>query len=239
MVVNGLTHEVQLLPGEKFQGTIQLLNNSSITESCRIYQTDYFFKNTGESWYEKTGTIQRSNGSWIKVSSRLVTLNYNVTTAVNFEVTIPSDSTLKGTYWSVIMIEGITPPDTAKTRNGLTINSVIRYAVQIITHIGDTGTRELKFINVNLIKNNPVTGLDIDMENPGERALRPKVSVELFDGNGLTQGIFTTDPMRIFPGCSIRVRIPIEALKPGKYKGVLVAECEDDYIFGSNIEVEI
>ena len=69
VILNGLTHENQVLPGESYRGTIQIQNASEKSRSVRVYQRDYWFSYTGESKHDPAGTMERSNASWISFSS--------------------------------------------------------------------------------------------------------------------------------------------------------------------------
>jgi len=239
LVMNGLTHENQLSPGEKSTDRIQLQNASGQVKSVKIYQTDYWFSYKGESFYDKPGTIKRSNAAWITVSQLFVTLQPNEIKDIEFEVRVPQNDSLTGSFWSVIMVEGMAPIDTSASKQRITINTVLRYAIQVVTSIGNTGTRNLEFLNFGLGKEEGTTYFEADIENTGERMLRPEVGLELFDKNGVSQGVKKVEPKRIYPGTSVKMKVPLDGIVPGGYTGVLVADCNDDYIFGSNVNLEL
>jgi len=239
VVLNGLTHEKQIHPGETYRGTIQIQNTAKKEKSVRVYQKDYWFSHTGESKHDPTGTLPRSNGSWISFSPELLTLGPNQITTVNFEVKVPENDTLRGTYWSVLMVEGITPPDTSNFNSGVTINTAIRYAVQVITNIGNSGKNDIQFLGLNLDKQQEQNVLDVIIKNTGERILKPEMSIELFDSSGETVAVIKAEKRKTFPGTSIRVQLILEGVKPGNYTGVLIADCGEDNIFGTNLSLEI
>jgi len=239
IVLNGLTHENQGQPGESYRGTIQIQNTAAKEKSVRVYLKDYWFSYTGESRHDPAGTLERSNSGWLTFNPELVNLAPNEMSTIDFEVKIPMNDSLKGTFWSVIMVEGIVPPDTSKTEMGVKIKTAIRYAVQIVTNIGTTGVSDLQFLGMELAKDNENNILDVVVENTGERILKPELSVELFDINGNTVGIVRSDRRKTYPGTSIKITLNIEGIKPGKYTGVLVADCDEDHIFGTNLEIEI
>jgi hypothetical protein len=238
VVLNGLTHENQANPGETYRGTIQVQNASDKNKSVRIYQLDYWFSYTGESKHDPAGTLERSNANWITYNPQLLNLGPNETTTVNFEVAVPADS-LAGTYWSVIMVEGIVPPDTTSKSGGVTINTAIRYAVQIVTIIGETGTSDLNFLGMDINRQEETPVLHVALENTGERMLRPELAVELFDEEGNSVGVLKGERRKTFPGTSVMITIKLEGIKPGNYNGVLVADCDNDHVFGTNVSFEI
>jgi hypothetical protein len=238
IVLNGLTHENQAHPGESYRGTIQIQNASDKIRNVRIYQRDYWFSYNGESKHDPAGTLERSNAEWISFNPELVELGPNETSTVNFEVKVPGEP-LSGTYWSVIMVEGIVPPDTTGFSSGVTINTAIRYAVQIVTNIGETGTSDIQFLGMELGRQEETTLLHVALENTGERMLRPELALELFDETGNSLGTVIANKVKTFPGTSVMITLQLEGIKPGNYNGVLVADCDDDHVFGTNVSFEI
>ncbi|WP_319500702.1 hypothetical protein [uncultured Draconibacterium sp.] len=239
VILNGLTHENNAETGEGYRGGIQVQNAGTEPRSVRVYQRDYWYSFTGESRHDEAGTLDRSNAAWINYSPRLLTLQPNETVVVDFEVTVPSVDTLKGTYWSVIMVEGIQPQDTAAS-TGVKIHTAIRYAVQIITNIGNTGKRDLQFLGLELTADeNETQVLKVAIENVGERILKPELNLELFNADGESIGVFKAERRKTYPTTSILLSLPLEGVKPGEYAAVLVADCDEDNIFGTNLTLEL
>ncbi|HKL34591.1 MAG TPA: hypothetical protein VJ919_18770 [Tangfeifania sp.] len=239
VVLNGLTHENRAQPGETYRGTIQIQNTGKNNKSVRVYQRDYWFSYTGESKHDEAGTMERSNAGWISYNPELLTLDSSEVTTINFEVRVPGNDALRGTYWSVIMVEGITPPDTSQIESGVRINTAIRYAVQIVTNIGSSGSSDLEFLGLELARQDDQNMLYVAVENTGERILKPEMNLELFDESGNSVGVITSDQRKTFPGTSIMSSLVLEGIKPGNYNGVLVADCGEDRLYGTNLSLEI
>jgi hypothetical protein len=238
-VINGLTHEVTLAPGETTRGKIEIQNTSATATAVKLTQSDYWYSHLGESRYDAPGTNPRSNTSWVTLSSFYVTLGPHETKTVEFEMAAPSSDTLSGTYWSVVLVEGMAPPDTTSSRKGVSISTVTRYAVQIIAHIGETGLRDLRFDHLTLARDHDTPSLHVDISNPGSRSLRPEVALELFDAGGRSLGVIKADRKRIYPGTSARFTLILPSAEPGRYTGVLVADCDEDHIFGTNVNLDL
>ena len=81
--------------------------------------------------------------------------------------------------------------------------------------------------------------MNVAVENTGECILKPEMSVEVFDADGNSLGIFKADRRKTFPGTSIKSSIVLEGIKPGTYTAILVAECDEEHIYGTNISLEI
>lgn len=239
VVVNGLTHLHDVVPGETYRGVIEIQNTKSSDQAVKVYQRDYFFRHTGESLYEAPGSLPRSNADWVDLSPTYLNLKPREKTKVSYEITVPATDSLRGTYWSVIMVEGVKPPDEDLLHRGVNIQTQVRYAIQIATTVGHTGKRELLFLDANIEEENGVRKLAIDIENPGDFMFKPDVSAELFDEQGSSIGTFFADPRKIYPLTSTRFWAEIGNLPVGKYKALLLADCGDEDVFGINLELEI
>jgi len=239
VVLNGLTHENVAQKGESYRGTIQLQNTENSEKDVQVYLRDYWFSYTGESKHDPPGTMQRSNANWITFTPELMTLKPNEIATIDFEVNVPDNDSLKGTYWSVIMVEGIIPPDTTNYQSGVTIRTAIRYAIQIVTTLGETGTSDLQFMGLERAKQNSADVINVVVGNTGERILKPEMSIELFDETGNSVGIFKAGRKKTFPDTTVKITLVLEGVKPGNYTGVLVADCDEEHIYGTNLTIEI
>lgn len=239
VILNGLSHDNQVQSGETYRGTIELQNTGSSEKDVRVYIRDYWFSYSGENRHDPGGTIARSNAGWITFTPELLTLDSSEVATISYEVKVPNIDTLRGTYWSVIMVEGIAPPDTSNINRGVKINTAIRYAVQIVSNVGNDAKSDLQFIGMELGKEEEQNVISVAVENVGELMLRPAISLELFDAEGNSAGVLKTDPRKTFPGTSILSTIVLEGIKPGNYTGVLIADCGEDRLFGSNLSIEL
>lgn len=237
-VTSGLTYEKEAQPGETYKGAIQLRNPGEKPQEVKIYQTDYLFYCDGSTIYGDPGKDPRSNADWITFSPRRLIIPPKGQSAVNYTVNVPDDQSLIGTYWSMLMIEGISfglPEEVRQEKNEITVSikQVMRYGAQMITQIGDTGTRKLKFLKTKLLKAGGKRILQVDMENIGQRWLRPFLWAEVYNEKGMSTGKFEGRKSRIYPGTSVRFRIDLSQVPKGKYKALVVADCGGDTLFGA------
>ncbi len=238
-VLNGLAHELNVTPGNTYQGKIELQNASDIAQVVTIYQSDMTTKYTGETFYSDSMTNDRSNLSWINISSLSVTLESKEKGSIDFQITVPNSNTLAGTYWSVIMVEPRDPIHVQEDESGYSIQSKVRYAIQIVCNIGETGTTDLKFLNISQELFNEKQYLEVDIENNGQVLIKPTLSLELFDVQGTGIPIIKVEKQRIFPNSSKKYIIEIDNIKPGVYQGILIADCATDDLFGVNITLNL
>ena len=238
-VLNGLAHEFTVTPGNTYKGRIELQNASEKTQVVTLYQADISTKFTGETFYTDSLENNRSNMSWVKLSYLNTTIESNEKRSIEFEIIVPKLDSLFGTYWSVIMVEPHDPIHIQKDKNGATIQSKVRYAIQIICSIGKTGTTDLKFINISQKKHADKHYLEVDIENTGQILIKPTLSLELFNEEGNSLPIIKSEKQRIFPSSSKKYVLDIMNMQPGTYQGILIADCATDDLFGVNITLHL
>jgi hypothetical protein len=221
-------------PGESYEGDIVIRNNGDETEEIKVYQTDYSFQHNGSNYYGEPGQLHRSNAFWISFSPKRATIPPGQKTKVHYVIKVPAADTLRGSYWSMLMIEGVNPinPEDLRKKNAVSIKTVMRYGIQLVTDIGTSGKRQLKFLEYQLLKDKDKTILQVDLENIGESWLRPQVWAEVYDENGNSLGNFPGGQMRTYPNTSLRFKIDLGSISNGMYRTLIVADCGGDDLFG-------
>jgi hypothetical protein len=242
-VIGGLAHEHTADRGDTYGGTIRVRNEGQEPCEIRIYQTDYLFQASGETFYGDPGTSPRSNADWLTINPRWLTIPARSTASIRYEVKVPDDEGLSGSYWSMVMVEPnivssqvITGED-GKGRMG--VRTLIRYGVQIVTDIGDAGTREIRFVDTRLVARAGRKLLEIDLENTGNTWLSPTFSVELYDEQGAHALRLDGEQRRVYPGCSVRHTIDVTGVPNGKYKALAIVDNRDEYVFGAQYDLWI
>jgi len=241
-VLSDLTQSMTLGPGGTVEGRILLQNRSPKASEVRVYQTDYLFRASGDTSYGDPGTVQRSNAAWLTLTPRQLTVPAGETALIYYTVTVPQDQALSGTYWSMVMVEPVAPallPDPDKTKPQVALRTILRYGIQMVTNIQDTGARELRFADKRLVVEEAARFLQIDVENTGQCWLSPLLWAELYDKAGASVGRFEARRQRLYPGCSGRFRIDLSRVPAGTYSAVVVADNGDEYVFGARYALDI
>jgi hypothetical protein len=238
-LLSNIVEEHEATAGEAYTGRMVLSNTSTTPQTMRIYQKDYMFHADGTNNDADPGTTPRSNATWVTPQATQVTVPPRSELTVPYSVKVPTSDSLKGTYWSMIYIEGAQQAPTANGANGnVGIATVIRYGVQIATHIGATGTREVKLEKPNATHDSTGNAtLNIDVVNVGERAIHPKMSVEIYDANGALKGKANQARGLVYPGTSFRQVFAFGKLAPGTYKVKVFADTGDPKVQGSQYTI--
>lgn len=243
-VLNGLTHERNLLPGEKASGSILIKNVGSKPEIINLYQSDYWFDAQGRKYFEKPGSLVRSNAFWIKLKEHEIELLPQEIREINYEINVPADSSLRGTYWSLIMIECLPEKmqiqkETLAAMTSLNLKVKVRYGLQIITNIGQGGERKVRFFNPHFFNEANKLFFSIDVENTGEIVLNPDLHVSIIDSNGQEIGQFLGERRRLFPQTSARFQVEIASPIQDKNKLLVILDNRDDLVFAAEYSLNL
>ena len=230
-VVGNAVDEHEAGPGQRYVSSITVRNLTSEPQPVRIYQTDYRFSADGTSNFDSAGTVARSNAAWVRPSASSVTIPPLAEIVLSYAVSVPAIDSLRGTYWSTIMVEGQPrlPPQARRGQIGL--GAVFRYAVQVATHLPAAGSRKVRLTRQGFLTDS--TGarvLDVVIENTGERAYRPNLWVELYDARGTLRKRVERQRGLLYPGTSLQQRFSFGALPAGVYKALVFADTGDDTV---------
>jgi hypothetical protein len=241
-VLSSTVEEKTAAPGEKYTGTIIVSNQSAQPQVARIYQTDYRFAADGTAHYDDAGTSARSNASWITPQASRIVVPANSQVSVPYSVAVPLGDSLRGTYWSMIMVEGApAEPGSANNDGGkpaVAIGAVMRYAVQLATHIRNSGARTVQFASPGAAKDaNGVAALDLDVTDTGERGFRPVLWVEVYDAQGTLRAKAKQSRGLLYPGTSLHQHFDLGALPSGTYKAVVFADTGEDAVFATQFTI--
>lgn len=239
-VIGNTVEEHVAAPGESYTGSIVVRNMTTEAQPVRIYQTDYSFSADGTSSFDAAGSTPRSNAKWITLSTTQVVVPPSGDANVAYTVTVPQDASLRGTYWSTVMVEGAStaaPSPTGRRQVGLGV--VMRYAVQLATHLQATGTRKLTFPTHKLTADSGGgRALELSFENVGERAYRPLLWIEVYDAQGALRLTAKQQRGLLYPGTSGVQKFALNALPPGTYKAVVFADIGNDEVLAAQYRLE-
>ncbi len=243
VVIGNLARTSTIKPGDAFEGVILLKNTGKTSADVRVFQTDYLSYADGTNDYGEPGKAPRSNAAWITVTPSRVKLAAGETQPVRYKGRAPVDPKLRGTFWSMIMVEPETAPpitpDGKADQVAVGLQTTIRFAVQIVAEVGQSGTRSLKVQDKRIVHGEGKRALLLDIANDGERLLVPLMTVELFDQQGASIGRFDAGRARIYPACAVRARVDLTDVPNGKYVAMVLLDSGDAQVMGAQYDLEI
>ena len=229
-------------PGGSYEGVIKLRNIGGKAEEVRLYLKDYLFFSAGTSIYDEPGTNERSNALWIEFYPNIINIAPGAEAEIGYRVQVPDDKALTGTYWSLLFVEEV--PGTAdvpvsEDKFTLSIRQVVRYGIQIVTEIGDTGFFALEFQNPALNLQEAAGMLSVEVVNTGTIWLRPKFSCRVYDLLGTELALIEGGERRLYPGTSARAEFSLPSLDAGRYRALVLADGGGENLYGANYTLEI
>lgn len=241
IVLNGLTHSFKTEKSKIYSGKIELQNTGNTQKSVKLFLQDLSYNYDGSILYSEPNNSQYSNANWIKLSTNLVNIKPKEKAEVIFEISVPHDVELQGTYWSTIIAEPVEDLNPS-TSSGVRVTSVVRYAVQILTdYQTDNLTSEIKFEKIELVKDSSSNILKVALSNQGRIYCKSTASIEIYNSiTGEKINKFFSQDLGLLPGNSKTFSIIIPSSVPsGKYKAVLFATDTNDNTFAMNVELNI
>lgn len=225
--------------GQQYTGEVSVLNGGDREELIRLSLKDHLFTADGRSRYLDPGYVERSNAPWIQFDQDEFTVQPDEEVTARYTVRVPAASSLQGSYWSIIMVESITDSGLNPDEEGLTkVTPSLRFGIQVVTAIGDSGDRDVSFFNPELHMRDSQKTFSVSIENTGERHLNLKSSINLYSDDGVFIGKFSGNKKISYPGTSVRLSVPLasvpmRSLEPGKYRIQFIADGGNDDLFGA------
>lgn len=210
LIVNSkLAHQFEGETGEKKTGEIILENNSKNDIRVRLYKKDYSFNAKGKSFYRKPGRNSRSNAEWILFQKRSLSLSPFEKVTVKYIINIPDRQKLKGTYWSMVMVEEYEPQEKSGSKiTERNFKQEIRYGIQIVTNFGKKENLKIEYKNPEVIKKKGEDyTFEIDIINKGIFELKMKPQIILINENtGEIIKKYKKKQVRLYPSTSIAIK---------------------------------
>lgn len=239
VIVNGLTHVHTLTDASaKDQGIIRVKNEGAKDSRILIYRQDLILQCDQSTMYLAPGSHRNSLGNGLKTNVDERVISANEEYEVRYTIDLEDKKAAAGSYWEVIMVE-VGDPIREDPKNGIQVNSKVRYAIQIIVDVGRFEGPRLSYEKVVYEKVTAKQGmLRVTLKNNGEFGARTNLILEVYESNG--NKLKTTEPntRMLYPGNCSTFEIPVNDLPRGNYDCVIIADTSKD-LFGSNISLQV
>lgn len=237
----GTVKEHTVRSGGTAEGTIRLTNKGEEPRGVRLYQTDYRFNAAGESEYPAPGSRSRSNAGWISLRIERTSIAPGESVEIPYRIRLPDASATEepsGSYWSMIMVE-VRDGAPEEIDRGVSLGTQLRYGVQVATHVGDSGSRELEYSEQAVRTEDGERRFALTVRNTGTRALRPEMGIELYDGAGQRLDSRIEQRGLLYPGTSLRQVFPLGDLEPGSYEAMILADPGRGEVFAGQYRFDV
>lgn len=239
IIVNGLTHVHSLKDAAAIeQGVIRVKNEGAKDSRILVYRQDLILACDQASTYLAPGSHSRSLGNGLKTNIDERNIAANEAYEVRYTIELDKAKAETGSYWEVIMIE-VGEPVHEEPKNGVQVNSKVRYAIQVIVDVGTFEGPKLTYEKAGYDKVAVKQGmLRVTLKNNGRFGARTNLILEVYDSSG--NKLKNTEPntRMLYPGNCSTFEIPVNDLPAGKYDCVIIADTGKD-LFGSNISLQV
>ncbi|MBX9924336.1 MAG: hypothetical protein K2Y01_09520 [Rhabdochlamydiaceae bacterium] len=240
LIPGSLTHETVVSPKQKVEGSIPIQNEGDSPLKIQVTLADYLFNSKGESFFPSAGTCPRSNTSWIQTNKMQFEVAPHATYSFAYTLQVPDDPSLEGSYWSIFLIEPVEENSVSpEQKQSLGVQTVIRYGVQVLTHLGKTGSYDLKITDKKIVQEKELKTFAISVDNIGTHSLSPALTLELIQTTGKKMGRFETVKQRILPSCSTTYQVDLSSVPQGKYKAMLILDHGENALFGAQYDFSL
>jgi len=242
--VNVAPTDLQLAPGETYSGYVTATNSGEEEVRLRAYLGDWRTVPGGTEYFAP-GKFPRGAASWMKLSPSQLTVPPGGSERIYYEIAVPEDDELEGSYWAMIFVEDASaqpqaPPE-RDDRPQMSVRTVLRYGVQVFVTIPGTEIREAVFTGTNLSSAENGFDLSAAIENRGNIHLRPTAWLEVRNAAGET--VYSAEHMRltVLPGCAREYRFELRklTLPPGKYFALVIADYGAPTLVAAQAELEV
>lgn len=239
VITNGLTKKHDLAAGAQYEGVILLQNTGEQPEEFLCYLNDISTSCDGKVRYMDAGEMVRTLSPHLTTSVTQAVIAPGEEYQLLYKIDIPKELELKGTLWSLVMIEVMEPIAETVSENGFTVGSKIRYGVQVIANLGNESKPEIQFSNVSLSKNaEGVRVIQASIDNSGEFIALPLIEIKIYNTDGVEVKALQIPSKKVYPSNCQQFQLPLDNLESGNYKAVLFAEY-NEHTLGLNIDLEI
>lgn len=238
IILNGLTHTHETESGKLVTGVIKLKNTKESEQRVIIYFNDLFQHCGEKTKLTNDQTHSRSLKEWLSTEVDEYVLKPKEEYELIYNINIPENVDLTGSYWGVLMVEIEKPIKEDNLEYSVKLESKVRYGIQIIADVNSKTICELDFNNIQILKTDEgANAIEIEVKNLGNFYVQPTVVLDLFNEEGVKQKKLEVKFKKIYPGQCKLFTLDISEIPKGKYNGVIVADYGED-MYAIDIEFE-
>ncbi|PKA82619.1 hypothetical protein ATE92_0753 [Ulvibacter sp. MAR_2010_11] len=239
IILNGLTHSYSGVSGQTYEGQIILVNISDENQRVTFDLNEAIYDcQTGRSFVKDIAHKNSSSG-WFDSSVRDIVLIPKEKYAFKYNITIPNDKTLEGSYWTTLIVN-VEKPIREEVIKNIGLDTKIRYAIRLLTDINENEDVQLDFEDV-VLTDNPINSeklLDVKILNESIYIENVRLALEIYNTSGTKVLDIKTKRAKIFPEVCRDFSVDVSDLPKGTYECVLIADSRDEYT-GTNLTLTI
>lgn len=247
-------HEHTAQPGDVIQGSVRVSSMSDEPITLEITLGDFVRGKAGSelegSYQFETvlGQEERSASPWVRFAPGIIDLQPGESAEVMYQISIPEDSSLTGSYWTVLFVQPTATEEQIKTEVdadstvpsiGITIK--FRYAIRIYVNIGNNPPAKPQFTGLEVEPMKDGLMVKPTLRNDGLVFIRPKLTVQLKNLSGEVVFQTNTTTYTLLPQSSYTGNIEARPmyLEDGEYLLVVIGDSGTPELIAAQTKVTL
>lgn len=244
VINNGLTHSYDSQPGSTIKGNIEVQNIGESERRIIIYKEDLLRGCDGKELKVDSLSHDRSSITWMTLGEFEKVLEPNEKFVIPYEIKVPENSELDGSYWNMILVEMAEAIDKTKDHRGISVSTKMRYGIQVITDIKATSEpkttgEEIQFSDFKLNKEDSINVIQVQLMNQSIFRVNVSLVLDMFNEDGETVKSIELNPKKIYPNSCSTFDLYMDGVEPGNYSAQIIAGYGDGDLFGIDLDVEL
>lgn len=200
--------EVELYPGEEYENSIVVTNNTGNTGNFLIEAADGITTKDGAYTLENPNEPKDHIGKWLVLDKKEVTLANNESITIPFKLDVPKGIE-SGDYLGGISVFQTDQNSTEEGSSGLQLAIQTRVGVRFYLTVPGDLRRDLEITKFTAALNdNDKLSMDFGLNNPGNVKLEPKGEIKIINYfTGSVAETFPIDLRLVLPGSPTEVPI--------------------------------
>jgi hypothetical protein len=228
---------VVLSKGEHYSGVVNVVNMASEPITVKLSPWD-MVREAGETdnypYTSLEGMEPRSLLPYVTYVHDMVTVPPGKTAAIPFDVDIPEDPSLNGSYWFVMMTEQVTEdevifPEEEEEPEApvIGVQHKLRFALVFMVTIKDSEhVLKAKFSGIKIVKESGIPRVTATLSNQGNVYIKPEPWLEIRDSTGALTHTEDGNRRTVLPesGLDFNFFLKDTLFNPGEYLLLVIAD---------------
>ncbi len=216
-------------PGSVTTQTVTITNNTNAPVAFSVGLSDWLRDTSGQKVYYPSGTLSRSNATWISFTEKSVSVAPGASKQVPVTLRVPQSLKSDSTTNSMLMFTQLAVQDDKYIKdNNIGIRVLFEFALHVFYTPSGNTREELDFTSIDTVSLKvDDTGklqkfVAVKIKNTGNVNTDSSVEFELINNTTGDEVKLEPMPISMMPGAEQVVNFPIPETLKGNYKGVSI-----------------
>ncbi len=238
-------------PGDVITGSVEVTSSKDEVIGITVSSGDWLREpdvHGNYQWVTDQGRETRSLLKWLSYSPDVADLPAKGNVSINYQIHIPNDQTLTGSYWGVLFVSSLPTQEElqAQTQNPaekpvIGINIVFRYCTLITVTISGSGPPQARFTKITIEDSEAGPQTVAEIQNSSATLVKPLLWLQVRDTAGST--VYNGEKLEytLLPESkrSIKISLTDKPMQAGQYLLLLVADYGAPKMIGAQAKLSI